>query len=107
MEVSGHRTEDHGYRISVTDQGIGMSLDQLSEANESLSRTPGPSASGSTGVAATGLPTRRLVRRVAEDPNDAATPQSVTDALLTERPGDGPTLLTIRSTTGIRRRWDA
>lgn len=39
VEIVGHRGEA-GYIISVSDQGIGMSADQLSEANTQLARPP-------------------------------------------------------------------
>ena len=40
VEVVGHKTKADGYVISVTDHGIGMSADQVSEANDSLARPP-------------------------------------------------------------------
>ncbi len=40
VEVVGHRTKADGYVISVTDHGIGMSSDQIIEANDSLARPP-------------------------------------------------------------------
>jgi signal transduction histidine kinase len=39
VEIVGHRSAT-GYTISVSDQGIGMSADQLSEANNQLARPP-------------------------------------------------------------------
>jgi signal transduction histidine kinase len=39
VEIVGHRAED-GYTLSVSDQGIGMSSDQLAEANTQLARPP-------------------------------------------------------------------
>ncbi len=39
VEIVGHRGED-GYTLSVSDQGIGMSADQLAEANSQLARPP-------------------------------------------------------------------
>ena len=39
VEIVGHRSED-GYTLSVSDQGIGMSADQLAEANTQLARPP-------------------------------------------------------------------
>ncbi len=39
VEIVGHRAED-GYTLSVSDQGIGMSADQLGEANNQLARPP-------------------------------------------------------------------
>ncbi len=40
VEVVGHRADDGSYIISVSDQGIGMSADQLSEANTQLANPP-------------------------------------------------------------------
>lgn len=40
VEVVGHKTKADGYVISITDHGIGMSADQIAEANESLARPP-------------------------------------------------------------------
>lgn len=40
VEVVGHKTKADGYVISITDHGIGMSGDQITEANESLARPP-------------------------------------------------------------------
>ncbi|MDY7106068.1 MAG: HAMP domain-containing protein [Actinomycetota bacterium] len=40
VEVIGHRTKDQGYVISVSDQGIGMSLEQLADANHLLANPP-------------------------------------------------------------------
>ena len=39
VEIVGHRAEQ-GYTLSVSDQGIGMSADQLAEANTQLARPP-------------------------------------------------------------------
>jgi K+-sensing histidine kinase KdpD len=40
VEVVGHAIKADGYVISVTDQGIGMSADQMAEANDALARPP-------------------------------------------------------------------
>jgi signal transduction histidine kinase len=40
VEIVGHRADSGGYVISVSDQGIGMSADQLAEANVQLARPP-------------------------------------------------------------------
>lgn len=40
VEIVGHRAEDGSYVLSVSDQGIGMSSDQLQEANVQLTRPP-------------------------------------------------------------------
>jgi hypothetical protein len=40
VEVVGHRTRDAGYIISVSDQGIGMTGEQVAEANELMASPP-------------------------------------------------------------------
>lgn len=40
VEIVGHRTNDGGYVISVSDQGVGMTEDQLRNANEMLAHPP-------------------------------------------------------------------
>ncbi len=40
VEVVGQRTPDAGYLITVSDQGIGMSAEQLAEANAMLTHPP-------------------------------------------------------------------
>ncbi|QYG93027.1 hypothetical protein HC251_11680 [Iamia sp. SCSIO 61187] len=40
VEVVGHGNNGGGYTVSITDQGIGMSADQLAEANALLTRPP-------------------------------------------------------------------
>ncbi len=40
VEVVGHGNNGGGYTISITDQGIGMSADQLADANQLLARPP-------------------------------------------------------------------
>jgi len=40
VDVVGHRTKADGYVISVSDHGIGMSGDQIAEANDSLAKPP-------------------------------------------------------------------
>jgi signal transduction histidine kinase len=40
VEIVGHRTRDGNYVISVSDQGIGMSSEQLTEANRLLANPP-------------------------------------------------------------------
>jgi signal transduction histidine kinase len=39
VEIVGHQSNE-GYTLSVSDQGIGMSADQLAEANQQLARPP-------------------------------------------------------------------
>ena len=40
VEVVGHRTNDGGYVISLTDHGVGMSAEAMSTANELLAQPP-------------------------------------------------------------------
>jgi signal transduction histidine kinase len=40
VEVVGHRTRGESYVLSVSDQGIGMSSEQLTEANQQLAQPP-------------------------------------------------------------------
>ncbi len=40
VEVVGHRTNDGGYVVSITDQGVGMTNEALIEANRQLARPP-------------------------------------------------------------------
>jgi signal transduction histidine kinase len=40
VEVVGHRTRGDSYVLSVSDQGIGMSAEQLAEANQQLAQPP-------------------------------------------------------------------
>ena len=40
VEVVGHRLTDGGYVVSVSDHGVGMSADQLTDANQLLAQPP-------------------------------------------------------------------
>ncbi|HSL57310.1 MAG TPA: nitrate- and nitrite sensing domain-containing protein [Acidimicrobiales bacterium] len=40
VEILGHRARDGGYVVSVSDQGLGMSEDQLAESNQLLADPP-------------------------------------------------------------------
>ena len=62
VEVVGQRTPDGGYLISVADRGIGMSAEQLAEANTLLSSPPpvGLALSRSLGFIVVGRLARRL-----------------------------------------------
>lgn len=40
VEVVGHRTNDGGYVVSITDQGMGMTPEAMIEANRQLARPP-------------------------------------------------------------------
>ncbi len=62
VEVLGARTADGGYAISIADHGIGMSAEQLAEANQLLSEPPpvGLALSRSLGFIVVGRLARRL-----------------------------------------------
>ena len=69
VEVVGHRTQDDGYVISVSDHGIGMSAEQLAEANELLAKPPlvGLALSRSLGFIVIGRLAGALRHRRADD----------------------------------------
>ena len=83
VEVVGHRASN-GYVISVTDQGIGMSSEQLSEANTQLARPPlvGLSLSRSLGFIVIG----RLASRFDISVKLTASPSGGVTALVTLPP---------------------
>jgi signal transduction histidine kinase len=80
VEIVGHRGES-GYIISVSDQGIGMSADQLSEANTQLARPPlvGLALSRSLGFIVIG----RLAQRFEISVKLTASPSGGVTALVT------------------------
>lgn len=80
VEIVGHRS-DGGYIISVSDQGIGMSADQLSEANTQLARPPlvGLALSRSLGFIVIG----RLAQRFEISVKLTASPSGGVTALVT------------------------
>jgi len=80
VEIVGHRGEA-GYIISVSDQGIGMSADQLSEANTQLARPPlvGLALSRSLGFIVIG----RLAQRFEISVKLTASPSGGVTALVT------------------------
>ncbi len=81
VEVVGHRADDGSYIISVSDQGIGMSADQLSEANVQLANPPlvGLALSRSLGFIVIG----RLAQRFAISVKLTASPSGGVTALVT------------------------
>jgi signal transduction histidine kinase len=89
VEVVGHRTKADGYVISVSDHGIGMSPDQIAQANESLAKPPlvGLALSRSLGFIVVGRLARRhgIAVRMMPSPAGGVTavvslpPQLVTD----------------------------
>ena len=93
VEVVGHRTKADGYVISVTDHGIGMSADQVAEANESLARPPlvGLALSRSLGFIVVGRLAARhgIAVRMMPSPSGGVTAVvSIPPSLVT----DGPSL---------------
>ena len=80
VEIVGHRSET-GYTLSVSDQGIGMSADQLSEANNQLARPPlvGLALSRSLGFIVIG----RLSARFGIEVKLTASPSGGVSALVT------------------------
>ena len=81
VEIVGHRSDDGSYILSVSDQGIGMSADQLAEANIQLSRPPlvGLALSRSLGFIVIG----RLAQRFDISVKLTASPSGGVTALVT------------------------
>jgi signal transduction histidine kinase len=81
VEIVGHRADDRSYVISVSDQGIGMSGDQLAEANIQLARPPlvGLALSRSLGFIVIG----RLAQRFGISVKLTASPSGGVTALVT------------------------
>ena len=81
VEVVGHRGENGTYIISVSDQGIGMSADQLGEANHQLANPPlvGLALSRSLGFIVVG----RLAQRFDIDVKLTASPAGGVTGLVT------------------------
>ena len=98
VEVVGHRTKADGYVISVTDHGIGMSADQIKEANESLAKPPlvGLALSRSLGFIVVGRLAGRhgiTVRMMASPSGGVTAVVTVPPTLVTDTPNavpDGP-----------------
>ncbi len=80
VEIVGHRS-DSGYILSVSDQGIGMSADQINEANHQLARPPlvGLALSRSLGFIVIG----RLAQRFEVAVKLTASPSGGVTALVT------------------------
>jgi signal transduction histidine kinase len=81
VEIVGHRADDSRYVLSVSDQGIGMTADQLAEANVALSRPPlvGLAMSRSLGFIVIG----RLASRLHVSVKLTASPSGGVTALVT------------------------
>lgn len=81
VEIVGHRADGDEYIISVSDQGIGMSADQLAEANHQLTRPPlvGLALSRSLGFIVVG----RLASRFGISVKLTASPSGGVTALVT------------------------
>jgi signal transduction histidine kinase/CHASE3 domain sensor protein len=84
VEIVGHRAGAEGYIISVSDQGIGMSADQLAEANRQLAKPPlvGLAMSRSLGFIVIG----RLAQRFGISVKLTASPSGGVTALVTLPP---------------------
>ena len=92
VEVVGHRTKADGYVISVSDHGIGMSADQITEANDSLARPPlvGLAMSRSLGFIVVGrLATRHgiAVRMMPSAAGGVTSVVSIPPSLVVDTPG--------------------
>ncbi len=81
VEIVGHRAGAEGYILSVSDQGIGMTADQLAEANTQLARPPlvGLALSRSLGFIVIG----RLSQRFSVSVKLTASPSGGVTALVT------------------------
>lgn len=95
VEVVGHRTKADGYVVSVTDHGIGMSAEQLQEANESLAKPPlvGLALSRSLGFIVVGRLAGRhgiSVRMMASPSGGVTAVVTVPPNLVTDTPGGIP-----------------
>ncbi|QXC62117.1 hypothetical protein KSP35_04720 [Aquihabitans sp. G128] len=105
VEVVGHRTKADGYVISVTDHGIGMSSEQILDANESLAKPPlvGLALSRSLGFIVVGRLSGRhgIAVRMMPSPSGGVTavvsipPSLVTDALAAGAGPVGPSLVEV------------
>ena len=93
VDVDGHRTADGDYIVTITDQGIGMNVDQLVAANQTIERPPhvGLSTLRALGYTVVGKLAQRhdLVVRMTSPPTGGVIatvllPASVTDP----EPGD-------------------
>ena len=92
VEVVGHKTKADGYVISVTDHGIGMSSDQITEANDSLARPPlvGLAMSRSLGFIVVGRLASRhgiAVRMMPSAAGGVTAVVSIPPALVVDTPG--------------------
>jgi len=94
VEVVGHRTKADGYVISISDHGIGMSADQLADANEALARPPlvGLAMSRSLGFIVVGRLAARhgiTVRMMPSAAGGVTAVVSLPPALVMDTPGSG------------------
>ncbi len=91
VEVVGHRTKAEGYVISVADHGIGMTAEQLAEANDLLARPPlvGLALSRSLGFIVIGRLAARfgIAVRLMPSPSGGTTAMvSLPPSLITDQP---------------------
>ncbi len=101
VEVVGHRTKAEGYVISVADHGIGMTPEQLAEANDLLARPPlvGLALSRSLGFIVIGRLAARfgIAVRLMPSPSGGTTAMvSLPPSLITDQPrsASGPGAIT-------------
>jgi signal transduction histidine kinase len=92
VEIVGQRSEDGTYVLSVSDQGIGMSADQLAEANAQLSRPPlvGLAMSRSLGFIVIGRLASRfdISVKLTASPSGGVTALATLPAALVTHPGE-------------------
>ena len=94
VEVVGHRTRADGYVISVSDHGIGMSAEQIDEANKLLAKPPlvGLALSRSLGFIVVGRLSVRhgvTVRLTGSPAGGVTAVVTVPPNLVTDTPGAG------------------
>ncbi len=104
VEVVGHRTNSEGYVLSVTDSGIGMSPQQMDEANETLANPPlvGLAMSRSLGFIVIGRLAARFgisVRLMASSGGGVTAVVAMPAVIVHEMPGDTPAAAPVESPT--------
>jgi signal transduction histidine kinase len=114
VEIVGHKTRDGNYVLSVSDQGIGMTVDQLADANRLMANPPvvGLALSRSLGFIVIGRLAARfgIVVRLTGSPSGGVSalvtlPASIIDAIpvetgtnrapVAEAPADAPSVPTV------------
>ena len=97
VDVSGHRSSDGGYVISITDHGVGMALDRMDEANSLLASPPpvGLALSRALGfvVAGTLANRHKIMVRLATSPSGGVTAEvTLPPALVSDSKQPAPAL---------------